>query len=226
MIVKCVSKLFTKVTAAALIVACMIVPAADCADPAEAMPEGCILAYTVHKGDTLYDIAIAHQVELPELIRANNLTGSLIRPGDVLALPAKQEVKPAGGRPPGGISQEEMLLLARLIYAEARGESFLGQVAVGAVTLNRLASPQFPNTLTRVIYEKTNNVYQFSPVGDGSINMQPDEQAVLAAQQALDGDDPTGGALFFYNPDISDDQWIRTLPVVNRIGNHLFATSG
>ncbi|MDD2553884.1 MAG: cell wall hydrolase, partial [Desulfotomaculaceae bacterium] len=125
----------------------------------------------------------------------------------------------------GGISPEEVLLLARLIYAEARGESFLGQVAVGAVTLNRLASPEFPNTLTKVIYQKTNSVYQFSPVGDGSINMEPDEQAVLAALRAMAGYDPTGGALFFYNPDISGDQWIRTLPVINKIGNHVFATS-
>jgi len=216
---------FTRIVAAVLAVACATAPAAECAHHADILQKDCVLTYTVHKGDTLYDIAITHQVELSALMRANDLTGSLIRPGDVLTLPPRQESKLSGGSAAVSISPEEVILLARLIYAEARGESFLGQVAVGAVTLNRLVSPEFPNTLTKVIYQKTNNVYQFSPVGDGSINMEPDEQAVLAAQQALAGYDPTGGALFFYNPDISWDQWIRTLPVIKRIGDHVFATS-
>ncbi|MDD4766584.1 MAG: cell wall hydrolase [Desulfotomaculaceae bacterium] len=222
---KCANKIFTKIVAAALVVVCAAAPAAECAQQANTLLKNSVLTYTVHQGDTLYDIAIAHQVELPALMRVNNLTGSLIRPGDVLTLPPQQEYELSGGSAAGGISPEEVLLLARLIYAEARGESFLGQVAVGAVTLNRLASPEFPNTLTKVIYQKTNSVYQFSPVGDGSINMEPDEQAVLAALRAMAGYDPTGGALFFYNPDISGDQWIRTLPVINKIGNHVFATS-
>jgi len=116
------------------------------------------------------------------------------------------------------------MLLARLIHAEARGESFEGQVAVGAVILNRINSPHFPKTIPDVILQKNNRVYQFSPVGDGSINLEPDEKALKAAEQALSGKDPTGGALFFYNPDISGDTWILTLPVVTKIGNHVFAT--
>lgn len=67
-------------------------------------------------------------------------------------------------------------------------------------------------------------MFQFSPVGDGSINLEPDETAINAAIQALMGRDPTKGALFFYNPRTASDQWIRTLPVVTRIGNHVFAT--
>jgi N-acetylmuramoyl-L-alanine amidase len=216
--------MFVKIIAIALAVACVSAPVAECAqnsgDPLKASGTSHVLAYTVQKDDTLYDIAIMHRVELSELMSVNNLTGSLIRPGDVLTMPQKPE-----DLLQGGISQEEIMLLARLIYAEARGESFLGQVAVGAVTLNRLASPHFPKTLTKVIFEKNNKVYQFSPVADGSINMEPDEKAVQAAIQALEGDDPTGGALFFYNPDIAGDQWIKTLPVINRIGNHVFATS-
>lgn len=215
--------MLTRICAIALAASCAFAPAAAWAQNSGGLLPGSgasdVFTYTVQKGDTLYDIAIMYRVELPELMRVNNLTGSLIRPGDVLALPQKPEGLP------GGISQEEVMLLARLIYAEARGESFLGQVAVGAVTLNRLASPHFPKTLTKVIFEKNNRVYQFSPVADGSINMEPDEQAVQAALRALEGDDPTGGALFFYNPDIAGDQWIKTLPVVNRIGNHVFATS-
>ncbi len=89
--------------------------------------------------------------------------------------------------------------------------------------MNRLASPHFPKTITNVIYQSSDQVYQFSPVGDGSINLEPDEKAVRAALQALGGEDPTGGALFFYNPDLSRDSWIRSLPVITRIGNHIFA---
>lgn len=178
---------------------------------------------TVQKGDTLYDLAMNYKVPLRELMRANNLTGSLIIPGQVLVLPEKN----AGENPlsRGDISREELMLLARLIHAEARGESFEGQVAVGAVILNRLANPHFPKTIREIIYQRNNRVYQFSPVGDGSIKLEPNEKAVQAAVQALDGKDPTGGALFFYNPDISSDKWIRTLPVMTRIGNHVFATS-
>jgi len=182
-----------------------------------------VASYTVREGDTLYDIAMDYQVSVRELMRANNLTGSLIRPGQVLFLPEKKTGESYLSR--GDISREEMMLLARLIHAEARGESFEGQVAVGAVILNRLASPHFPKTIREVIYQKTSHVYQFSPVGDGSINLEPNEKAIQAAVQAIQGKDPTGGALFFYNPDISRDQWIRTLPVVTRIGNHVFAIS-
>lgn len=179
-------------------------------------------SYTVREGDTLYGIAREYRVAVRELMRANNLSGSLIRPGDILTLPEKSAASERLSR--GDISREELMLLARLIHAEARGESFEGQVAVGAVILNRLSSPQFPKTISDVIFQKSSRVYQFSPVGDGSINLEPDEKAVQAAVQALSGKDPTGGALFFYNPDISADQWIRTLPVMIRIGNHVFAT--
>ena len=155
-------------------------------------------------------------------MQVNNLTESLIRPGDVLELPEPVEVEIALSR--GKVSREELMLLARIIHAEARGESFEGKVAVGAVVLNRIRSPHFPKTISDVIFQKNNRVYQFSPVGDGSFNLEPDETSLEAALQALSGKDPTGGALFFYNPELSSDRWIRTLPVMTRIGNHVFAT--
>lgn len=179
--------------------------------------------HTVRNGDTLYDIASAYRIALDELMKANQLKNSLILPGETLLLPAKTAA--GEGVSAGGMSREEIMLLARLIHAEARGESFEGQVAVGAVILNRLASPHFPKTIHDVVFQKNKRVYQFSPVGDGSINPEPDERAVRAAMQAMSGEDPSNGALFFYNPDISSDKWIRTLPVITRIGNHVFATS-
>lgn len=183
----------------------------------------CMLCYTVRPGDTLYKIARVHNVSLAKLMETNKLRDSLIRPGDVLLVPDRFSELPAVISR-GGISREDLLLLARLIHAEARGESFTGQVAVGAVILNRLASPGFPKTIREVIFQKDNNVFQFSPVQDGSIYLEPDETAINAALEALAGRDPTNGALFFYNPHTATDRWIRTLPVMTRIGNHVFAT--
>lgn len=180
------------------------------------------VSYTVKEGDNLCFIAQKHQVAVRDLMRANNLSGSLIRPGDVLQIP--EGLSYEGRLSRGDIPRDHLMLLAKIIHAEARGESFEGQVAVGAVILNRISSPYFPKTIPEVILQKNNRVYQFSPVGDGSINLDPDEKALKAAEQALAGKDPTGGALFFYNPDISKDTWILTLPVLTKIGNHVFAT--
>lgn len=121
------------------------------------------------------------------------------------------------------LSQEDIYLLAKLIHAEARGESMRGKIAVGAVILNRLESPDFPKTIREIIYQKNDRVYQFSPVEDGSINLEPNESAWRAAEAAAAGEDPTNGSLFFYNPDIATDEWIKTLPVSTVIGNHVFA---
>ena len=110
-------------------------------------------------------------------------------------------------------------LLSKLVYAEARGESYKGQVAVAAVVLNRVASSEFPNTISGVIYQKN----AFSCVDNGSINSTPDSSAIKAALDALNGWDPTGGCLYFYNPKKTSDQWIRTRTVTTVIGNHHFA---
>ncbi|NQS75967.1 MAG: LysM peptidoglycan-binding domain-containing protein [Peptococcaceae bacterium] len=177
-----------------------------------------VAKYTVQSGDTLYSIATEYHVALDELMKANKLKNSLILAGETLQLPAAATTL-------GKMSREEVMLLARVIHAEARGESFEGQVAVGAVVLNRLTSPHFPKTIHDIVFQKNKRVYQFSPVGDGSINLEPDERAVQAALQAMSGEDPSKGALFFYNPNISSDKWIKTLPVITTIGNHVFATS-
>ena len=110
-------------------------------------------------------------------------------------------------------------LLSKLVYAEARGESYKGQVAVAAVVLNRVASASFPNTISGVIYQSG----AFSCVSNGSINKTPDSTAIRAALDALNGWDPTGGCLYYYNPKATRDKWIRTRTVKTVIGNHYFA---
>ena len=110
-------------------------------------------------------------------------------------------------------------LLSRLVYAEARGESYKGKVAVAAVVLNRVASASFPNTVSGVIYQSG----AFSSVSNGSINCTPDSACIRAALDALNGWDPTGGCLYFYNAKTAEDKWIFTRKVQTVIGNHSFA---
>ena len=111
-------------------------------------------------------------------------------------------------------------LLARIISAEARGESYTGQVAVGAVVLNRVEHPSFPDTISGVIYQPG----AFTAVTDGQFNEPIAESAYAAARDALNGSDPSGGAIYYYNPDKTDNQWIRSRPVIKRIGAHLFCS--
>lgn len=112
-------------------------------------------------------------------------------------------------------------LLARLINGEARGEPYLGQVAVGAVVMNRVKSPQFPNTIAGVIYQKG----QFSCVTDGQFNKPIEKNSTVykAAKEAMNGSDPTNGALYFYNPKTTKSKWLFTLKTVATIGSHRFA---
>ena len=110
-------------------------------------------------------------------------------------------------------------LLSRLVYAEARGEPYKGMVAVAAVVLNRVKSSSFPNTISGVIYQKG----AFSCVSNGSINSTPNNQSIRAALDAMNGWDPTGGCLYFYNPAGTSDRWIRTRTIQTVIGNHKFA---
>lgn len=117
--------------------------------------------------------------------------------------------KPASG---------DVYLLAQCIYSESRGEPYKGQVAVGAVVLNRVKSSAFPNSISGVIYQKG----AFSAVDDGQINLTPNDSALKAAKDAMNGWDPTGGCLYYYNPAKTSNRWIRSRPIVVRIGNHVF----
>lgn len=119
-----------------------------------------------------------------------------------------------------GYTSSDVQLLARLIHAEARGESYTGQVAVGAVVLNRVRSSSFPNTISGVIYQP----YAFTCVNDGQIKLSPNSTALSAAKDAMNGWDPTYGCLYYYNPKIATSQWIFSRPTVVTIGNHVFAS--
>lgn len=110
-------------------------------------------------------------------------------------------------------------LLAKCVYAEARGEPYKGQVAVAAVVLNRVASSSFPNTVSGVIYQSG----AFSCVDNGSINNTPDSSCIRAALDALNGWDPTGGCLYYYNASTASDKWIFSRTVQTVIGQHSFA---
>ncbi|MEW9032490.1 MAG: spore cortex-lytic enzyme, partial [Planifilum fimeticola] len=140
------------------------------------------------------------------------------RPGKEAKPQAKKApaAKPVRSAP--GVSKQDFDLLARAIYSEARGEPYVGQVAVGAVILNRIDSEKFPDTLSGVIFQPQ----AFEAVADGQIWLEPDETAKKAAMDALNGWDPSGGALYYFNPDRAISKWIWSRPQIKRIGKHIF----
>ena len=119
-----------------------------------------------------------------------------------------------------GNNSSDYHLLARIISAEARGEPYIGQVAVGAVVLNRVEHPSFPDSVSGVVYQPG----AFTAITDGQINEAITESAYRAAREALNGSDPTGGAIYYYNPSKTSNRWIRTRPVITQIGEHLFCS--
>lgn len=114
--------------------------------------------------------------------------------------------------------QASLDLLARVISAEARGEPYSGQVAVGAVILNRVEHPSFPNTIAGVVYQPG----AFTCMVDGQIDQPVAESAVRAAREALNGADPSGGAIYYFNPATATSSWIWSRPLILQIGNHRF----
>ncbi|HZK33959.1 MAG TPA: spore cortex-lytic enzyme [Bacillota bacterium] len=120
----------------------------------------------------------------------------------------------------GGGNQNDIYLLARCIHGEARGEPYTGKVAVAAVVLNRVRHANFPNTIAGVIYQPR----AFTAVDDGQMNMAPDEESLRAARDAMNGWDPTYGAIYYWNPATATSAWIWSRPVHITIGKHVFGT--
>ena len=177
-----------------------------------------LVTYHVRSGDSLYEIARTYNTSTSIIIALNDLENHSIRPGDKLQVPAKDLT--ARQLLARSVSNQDLELLARTINGEARGEPYLGQIAVGAVIINRVISNKFPDTIKGVIMQDG----QFCAVEDGQINLTPSPTTRQAAQEAVNGRDPTDRALYFYNPDTSNEQdWMARRDVIVRIGNHVFA---
>ena len=119
----------------------------------------------------------------------------------------------------GVSSSDDVMLLSRIIHAESKGEPFIGKVAVGAVILNRVESPIFPNSLSGVLFQ----AHAFQAVSNGTVWSQPDAESIRAARNALSGWDPSYGCLYFWNPGTSTSRWIWNKKPVMRVGKHVFA---
>lgn len=174
---------------------------------------------TVKKGDTLWDLGETYNVPYQSIMAANNLNSDLILIGQKLTIPDGSNNQGIEQKPVRfGYSQSEIDLLASLVRAEAGGEPMNGKIAVAAVVLNRVESNNFPDSIREVIYQQG----QFSPVMNGSINVRGDSGSYAAVYAALKGQDPTNGALYFYNPGVVYDYWNNSRPATAIIGNHRF----
>ncbi|MBP1949547.1 spore cortex-lytic enzyme [Virgibacillus litoralis] len=133
----------------------------------------------------------------------------------------KQQTKaePTAVNVPQGYSQNDIQLMANAVHGESRGESYVGQVAVAAVILNRVESSTFPNTVSGVVFEPR----AFTAVADGQIWLTPNEQAKEAVLDAVNGWDPSGNAIYYFNPETATSDWIWSRPQIKKIGKHIFA---
>lgn len=173
--------------------------------------------YVVRSGDSLWSISQRYGLSLTQVRAVNNIWGSSLNAGQVIYLPTPV-------RPLFTLSAADLDLFERLVSAESKGEIFAGQVAVANVVINRVKSPDFPDTVREVILQYYGSVPAFSPVHNGQINEPAVPTAKEAVRIALLGQDYSLGALFFYNPDLtSPNNWIRSRTVTRAFGNHLFA---
>lgn len=184
-------------------------------------------AYEVKSGDTLSEIAQVHNMSLNELININPQIKNphLIYVGQEVVTEGTNETTfdtatnyASDKSSKTTLSSYEIDLLARLVRAEAQGESFVGKVAVAEVVLNRVEASQFPDTISDVIYQRG----QFSPVSNGSINKPADDDSVRAVHTAITGTNYSNGALFFYAPSLVNSPWLASRPTATTIGVHTF----
>lgn len=182
--------------------------------------EAATTRYTVQPGDSIFLIGQRFNVNQQDIINYNGLTSTLIYPGQVLVVPVPETASRSlvSGRERYSLSAQDKRYLAQAVYGEARGESFEGQVAVAAVILNRLNSPDFPNSVNGVVFQP----WAFTAVNDGQFYLEPDAIAWQAVEEALQGRDPSGGALYYWNPAKATSSWIWSRSIIRRIGNHVF----
>lgn len=186
--------------------------------------------YAVKSGDTLYIISQRYGISFYSLKKANNEWDNYIYPGQKLVLPgvASAQSTKALSQAPAATAKavvpytaNDLDLLARLITAEAENQPYTAKVGVAAVVINRVQGDDFADTIKGVIYEKISGYYQFTPVENGWINKPASESAKKAAYEALQGNDPTKGAMFYFD-DSTKNKWLWSKPIALRSGNMVF----
>ncbi|UCZ54891.1 LysM peptidoglycan-binding domain-containing protein [Bacillus shivajii] len=179
--------------------------------------------HVVSSGETLWRIAGWYGVSVDQIKSQNGLQSNVIYPGQTLQISSSTSSQAV--ETTSQFSAEERELLARLVHAEAEGEPYKGKVAVAAVVLNRMDHADFPSSVNGVIYETYENgtIFAFEPVQNGHINRAADADAVRAVEEAINGYDPTNGAIYFFNPETATSSWIHTRTITMTIGNHAFA---
>ncbi len=184
--------------------------------------------YTVKSGDSLFLISKAQGgINLYNLRKANNKWNDTIYPGQVLNLPgmgnnaASPSPAPNTPNPTVNYTASDLDLLSRLVTAEAQSQPYNAQVAVASVVINRIKSSEFPNSISAVIYQKSDGYYQFTPVENGWINKPATETSKKAAKEALYGSDPSKGALYYFDGSATN-KWLWSKPITARIGNMVY----
>ena len=176
--------------------------------------------HTVSRGDTLWKISQWYGTTVNEIKRANNHWNDIIYPNQKLVITWPSVAASRGSSAQVRNAQAgDIELMAKMVYAESRGEPFEGQVAVASVILNRVRDSRFPNTVSQVIYQPG----AFTPVQNGQLYQAPNAAAYNAVDNALKGWDASGGAIYFFNPDTATSSWIWSRQIVKRIGKHYFA---
>ncbi|NRD76283.1 cell wall hydrolase [Bacillus sp. BRMEA1] len=173
--------------------------------------EAASITHKVQSGETYWKVAAKYGVPIHNLMAANHAASTTLYTGQNLVIPNST------------ISAADKDLMARLVHAEAKGESYAGKVAVAAVILNRVKNPQFPPTVRKVIYQAHSGHYAFTPVQNGAINQAADEDSKKAVNEAIAYSGEGKGSLYFYNPRIAKSGWINTRQVTVTIGHHRFA---
>ncbi|MFT8362379.1 MAG: spore cortex-lytic enzyme [Sporolactobacillus sp.] len=167
-------------------------------------------------------------VPLKQQVKSKANTGKSSQAGTASSSNPANSSAAAGSKPskgsytldnlPQGYSRSDINLMANAVYGESRGEPYIGQVAVGAVIINRVSDPRFPNNISDVIFQPG----AFTAVSDGQIWLTPNETAKKAVMDAINGWDPTNGALYYFNPDTATSAWIWSRPQIGKIGKHIF----
>lgn len=188
--------------------------------------------YTVKNGDSLYFIAKKYGITTDQLKKANDKWDNTIYSGQKLNVPAAntsydnnvQAVSTTKNSNTNSVisyNNNDLDLLARLVMSESQGQPYKAEVGVAAVVVNRVKSSEFPNSISSVIYQKSDNYYQFTPVQNGWINKAASDEAKKAALDALQGYDPTNGAIYYFD-DSATNSWLWSRPITLRSGKMVF----